>query len=81
MLRARVRRKAPAKAECPKSDTFGVVRPVIFHPQARDDIRGFPTEARARLGRGLYRLQMGESLGMPNARPMPTVASVLGSCA
>jgi len=51
------------------------VRPVIFHPKARDEIRRFPKEARARLGRGLYRLQMGESLGMPNARPMATVAS------
>ena len=51
------------------------MRPVIFHPKARDEIRRFPKEARARLGRGLYRLQMGESLGMPNARPMATVAS------
>jgi len=29
---------APARAECPKSDTFGAVRPVIFHPKARDEI-------------------------------------------
>ena len=28
-----------------------------------------------RLGRGLFRLQMGEQLGMPNARPMPEVAA------
>jgi phage-related protein len=28
-----------------------------------------------RLGRGLYRLQLGEQLGMPNARPMPGVAA------
>jgi phage-related protein len=28
-----------------------------------------------RLGRGLFRLQMGERLGMPNSRPMPGVAA------
>lgn len=51
------------------------MRPIIFHPKARDEIRRFPKEARNRLGRGLFRLQMGESLGMPNARPMPAVSS------
>ena len=47
---------------------------IIFHPKARDEIRSFPKEPRARLGRGLFRLQLGETLGMPIARPMPTVA-------
>lgn len=28
-----------------------------------------------RLGRGLYRLQAGEQIGMPNSRPMPGVAA------
>jgi phage-related protein len=50
------------------------VRPIIFHPKARDEIRRFPKEPRARLGRGLFRLQLGETLAMPLARPMPTVA-------
>jgi phage-related protein len=50
------------------------VRAIIFHPKAADEIRRFPKEARARLGRGLFRLQLGETLGMPVARPMPTVA-------
>ena len=50
------------------------MRPVVFHPKARDEIRRFPREARVRLGRGLFRLQMGESLGMPNARPMATIS-------
>lgn len=27
-----------------------------------------------RLGRGLFRMQLGEQIGMPNSRPMPTVA-------
>ena len=51
------------------------MRPLIFHPKARDEIRRFPKEARARLGRGLFRLQIGEMLGLPNARPMPAVAA------
>ena len=50
------------------------MQPIIFHPKARDEIRRFPKEQRARLGRGLFRLQLGETLGMPVARPMPTVA-------
>jgi phage-related protein len=50
------------------------VRPIILHPKARDEIRRFPKEARVRLGRSLFRLQMGETLGMPQSRPMPAVA-------
>jgi len=49
------------------------VQPIVFHPKARDEIRRFPKEPRVRLGRGLFRLQLGETLGMPLARPMPTV--------
>jgi phage-related protein len=51
------------------------VRPIILHPKAREAIRRFPKEVRMRLGRGLFRLQMGEQLGMPNSRPMPGVAA------
>ena len=51
------------------------MQPIIFHPKAREAIRGFPKEARIRLGKGLFRLQMGERMGMPNARPMPGVAA------
>jgi len=47
----------------------------VFHPRARDAIRRFPKQARLRLGKGLFRLQMGEQLGMPNSRPMPGVAA------
>ena len=50
------------------------MRPIIFHPKARDGIRRFPKEIRTRLGRGLLLLQMGEHLTMPNARPMPSVS-------
>ncbi|MBZ5612304.1 MAG: type II toxin-antitoxin system RelE/ParE family toxin [Acidobacteriia bacterium] len=51
------------------------MRPIVFHPKARDAIRRFPKEARDRLGRGLYRLQAGEQIAMPNSRPMPAVVS------
>jgi phage-related protein len=51
------------------------VRPVIFHPKARDAIRRFPKEARVRLGKGLFRLQMGEQLPKPHSRPMAVVAA------
>ena len=50
------------------------MRPVIFHPKARDAIRAFPREVRDRLGKALYLLQAGEQPGMPLSRPMPSVA-------
>ncbi|HEX3742677.1 MAG TPA: type II toxin-antitoxin system RelE/ParE family toxin [Bryobacteraceae bacterium] len=37
-------------------------------------IRRFPKEARTRLGRGLFRLQIGEHLAMPNSRTMPDLS-------
>jgi phage-related protein len=51
------------------------VRPIILHPKAREVIRRFPKEVRIGLGKGLFRLQMGEQIGMPNCRPMPGVAA------
>ena len=49
------------------------MQPILFHPKARDAIRRFPKEVRIRLGRGLFRMQLGERIGMPNSRPMPAV--------
>ena len=49
------------------------MRPGIFHQAARDTIRAFPREIRDRLGKALYLLQVGEQLGMPLSRPMPSV--------
>ncbi|MGH9783750.1 MAG: type II toxin-antitoxin system RelE/ParE family toxin [Terriglobia bacterium] len=51
------------------------MRPILFHPGARDAIRRFPKEVRSRLGRRLFQLQLGEKLGMPHSRPMPSVAA------
>ena len=50
------------------------MRPVVFHPKARDAIRAFPREVRDRLGKALFLLQAGEQPGMPLSRPMPAVA-------
>ena len=48
---------------------------VLFHPKAREAVRSFPDEIRDQLGRALYRLQIGESLGLPLSRPMPSVGT------
>jgi phage-related protein len=61
--------------QCPKYDTFTHVRPIVFHPGARDAIRQFPKDVRNRLGRCLFQLQVGERLGMPHSQPMPSVAA------
>src|SRR2546430_13272899 len=51
------------------------VNPAIFHPVAGSAIRLFPDAVRRELGKAIYDLQQGESLGMPLSRPMPSVAS------
>src|SRR2546421_1429214 len=51
------------------------VKPAIFHPAARSAIRLFPDDVRRELGKAIFDLQQGESLGMPLSRPMPSVAS------
>lgn len=45
-----------------------------MHPKARDAIREFPAGIRDRLGKSLFLLQVGERLGMPLCRPMPSIA-------
>lgn len=51
------------------------MRPIVFHPKARQAIRRFPKDVRVRLGKGLFRLQTGELIGMPDSRPMSGVAA------
>lgn len=48
---------------------------MVFHPKARDAVRRFPKGARVHLGKNLFRLQMGEHVGMPVSRPMPMVSA------
>ena len=50
------------------------MRSILLHPKAQDAIRRFPKDVRIHLGQGLFRMQLGEQVGMPNSRPMPAVA-------
>ena len=45
------------------------------HPKARDAVRRFPKEARVRLGKELFRLQLGEEVALPASRPMAVVSA------
>ena len=51
------------------------MKPVHFHPAARDALRTFPEDVRRSFGKALYDLQAGQSLAMPVSRPMPSIAS------
>jgi len=51
-----------------------MVKPALFHPAAKAAIRAFPDEVRRELGKAIYDLQCGESLGMPVSKPMPSIA-------
>src|SRR2546425_800052 len=46
----------------------------LFHPKAREVIKTFTTEVRKELGKAIFDLQKGHTLGMPLSRPMPSVA-------
>jgi phage-related protein len=46
----------------------------IFHPKARQSIGVFPDDVKRELGKAIFDLQKGNSLGMPLSRPMPSVA-------
>lgn len=45
-----------------------------FHPAALTEIKSYPKEIKAQLGELILDLQLGESVSMPNSRPMPSVA-------
>jgi phage-related protein len=46
----------------------------LFHPKAREAIRTFPEEVRREIGKAIFDLQKGHTIGMPLSRPLPTVA-------
>ena len=52
-----------------------MLRPVVFHVRAREEIRALPRDVRLKLGSALFALQRGFSLGLPVSRPMPVVMS------
>jgi phage-related protein len=51
------------------------VRPAVFHPKARDVLRGFSTGVRKAFGKAILDLQMGHRLMMPLSRSMNAVAT------
>ena len=50
------------------------MKPALFHPKARTEIRAFPEEIRKEIGKAILDLQKGHSLSMPLSRPIPSVA-------
>lgn len=50
------------------------MKPALFHPKAREEIKTFPEEVRKELGKAILDLQKGHTLGMPLSRPMSSVA-------
>ena len=51
------------------------MKKVVWHPKALGTVKGFPDEVRKELGYLIYRIQQGDSLGLPHSRPMRAVAS------
>jgi phage-related protein len=49
------------------------LRLVFIYDPARKEIRDWPIEIKKDLGSILTRLQLGESVGMPDVKPMPSV--------
>jgi len=50
-----------------------MIRPAIFHPKAREDVRTFPEEVKKAFGKALHDLQKGIRLQFPLSRPMPEI--------
>jgi phage-related protein len=58
-------------------DTLSVsteLNPIFMYAPTRKEIHSWPVNIKKDLGEILLRLQQGESVGMPDVRPMPTVA-------
>lgn len=51
------------------------LKPVVFHPTAKAEIRAFPELIKKEMGDLLRALQKGEKLMMPHSKPIPSVGS------
>jgi phage-related protein len=51
------------------------VKPVRLPEKARDAIKGFSKPIRIEVGEMLTKLQLGDNLGLPVSRPMPSIAA------
>lgn len=52
-----------------------VIKGVRFHPVVRDEISEYPEKIKKDIGYLVYLLQVGETLTMPDSRPMNEIAS------
>lgn len=50
------------------------LKPVVFHPAAKQEIKTFPEPVRKEMGGLLFDLQKGKMLVMPHSKPMPSIA-------
>lgn len=51
------------------------MKKVVWHPKAKEIISSFPESVRRELGYLLFRIQNGDTFGMPYSSPMKTVAT------
>jgi phage-related protein len=61
--------------ECTEFGTLTYVKKVLWHPKAKVEVKDFPDDVKRELGYLIFRLQQGESPGLPASRPMPDVAA------
>ena len=52
-----------------------MLRPVLFHIRAKEEVRALPKVVRVKLGSALMAMQRGFNLGMPVSKPMPAAGS------
>ncbi len=57
-----------------RTESGTLIKAIIWHPNALDEIRAFPVDVRTKLGYQLHLLQKGETLQMPHSRAMKSVA-------
>ena len=50
------------------------MKKIVWHPKARDIVSSFPESVRQELGYLLFRIQNGDSFGMPHSSSMKSVA-------
>ncbi len=56
--------------QLPKRTEFGTVKEAFFHDLARPIVSAFPAAIKREFGHLLFKLQMGDRLGMPFSRSM-----------
>lgn len=63
------------KDKLTKRTRSGTFKRVRWHRLAKEVVSVFPEQVKSEMGYLLYRLQIGEMIGMPQARSMPTISA------